>query len=99
VGRLASTCRASIGLGQFFPINWLDQPIVLSRDGVEGVSADRGRQLGDNARYIVELAILKAAIGCTPPFAEADALNKVDQAFKQDHGDMAIWDLLGVHPL
>jgi hypothetical protein len=43
------------------------------------------------ARDIVELAILKWASGCTPPFAEADALKKVDQAFKQDQGDMAIW--------
>jgi hypothetical protein len=41
VGRIASTCRASIGLGHFFPINWLDQPVVLSRDGVEGLSVDR----------------------------------------------------------
>jgi hypothetical protein len=45
-----------------------------------------------NAGDIVELAILKWASGCSLLFAEADALKKVDQAFKQDHGDMAIWD-------
>jgi hypothetical protein len=44
-----------------------------------------------NARDIVELAILKWASGCTPPFTVADALKKVDQALKQDQGDMAIW--------
>jgi putative DNA primase/helicase len=56
------------------------------------------RQLGDNARKAVEYLILKAANECTPPFPEAEALRKVEQAFKQDHGDVAIWDWLGVHP-
>lgn len=56
------------------------------------------RQLGDNARKAVEHLILRAASGCTPPFPEADALKKVDQAFKQDHGDAAIWDWLELHP-
>jgi D5 N terminal like/Primase C terminal 1 (PriCT-1) len=56
------------------------------------------RQLGENARKAVEYLILKAANECTPPFPEADALRKVEQAFNQDHGDAAIWDWLTVHP-
>ena len=38
-------------------------------------------------REIIELAVLKAASRCTPPFPPEEALRKVDQAFKQDHSD------------
>ena len=55
------------------------------------------RQLGDNARKAVEHLILRAANECTPPFPEAEALKKVELAFKQDHGD-ARSGRLGVHP-
>jgi phage/plasmid-associated DNA primase len=58
------------------------------------IAQTAGRQRAE----AVEHLILRAASGCTPPFPEADALKKVDQAFKQDHGDTAIWDWLEVHP-
>lgn len=45
------------------------------------------RQLGDGARDIVEMAILKAARGCSPPFPDEEALRKVEQAWRQDHDD------------
>ena len=45
------------------------------------------RQLGDGQRRIIEHIILEAASKCTPPMPEADALRKVEQAFKQDHSD------------
>lgn len=45
------------------------------------------RQLGDDGRRIVELAILDAAANCVPPFPPDQALRKVEQAWKQDHSD------------
>jgi putative DNA primase/helicase len=45
------------------------------------------RQLGDDGRSAVEILILEAARNCSPPFPEAEALRKVEQAFKQDHSD------------
>lgn len=44
------------------------------------------RELRDSRRA-VEVLILDAAAHCSPPFPEAEALAKVDQAFKQDHAD------------
>lgn len=43
------------------------------------------RQLKD--RHAVTLLVLEAARNSTPPFAEAEALAKVKQAFKQDHAN------------
>src|SRR5215217_1856226 len=45
------------------------------------------RVLGDESRDIIEMAILKAARNCTPPFPDTEAVKKVEQAFKQDHSD------------
>jgi hypothetical protein len=45
------------------------------------------RQLGDDGRRIVELAVLDAASRCTPPFPPQEALRKVEQAWQQDHSD------------
>lgn len=45
------------------------------------------RQLNDN-RAAVTLLCLQAAANSKPPFPEADALAKIDQAFKQDHTDI-----------
>jgi Bifunctional DNA primase/polymerase, N-terminal len=45
------------------------------------------RQLGDDGRRIVELALLDAAAHCSPPFPSEQALRKVEQALQQDHSD------------
>jgi replicative DNA helicase len=45
------------------------------------------RQLGDDGRRIVELAVLDAAARCSPPFPADQALRKVEQAWQQDHSD------------
>lgn len=58
-----------------------------SRDDALFRAACRWRRaLGDN-RAAVTLLVLEAARNCTPPFPEADALRKVEQAFMQDHSD------------
>ena len=49
------------------------------------------RQLGDGARRAVEILILHAAANCTPPFPEAEALRKVDQAFRQERDELEYW--------
>jgi hypothetical protein len=41
----------------------------------------------DGGRRIVTMLVLEAAAHCTPPFPEADARVKVEQAFRQDHSD------------
>jgi len=58
------------------------------------------RQVGDDGRRIVELAVLDAAARCTPPFPPNEALRKVEQAWQQDHTDSIIdrawsWDKHG----
>jgi putative DNA primase/helicase len=40
-------------------------------------------------REAIEACVLISARRCNPPFPEAEALKKVDQAFKQDHSDPA----------
>jgi Bifunctional DNA primase/polymerase, N-terminal/Primase C terminal 1 (PriCT-1) len=45
------------------------------------------RQLGDDGRRIVEMAVLDAAANCSPPFPTDQALRKVEQAWRQDHSD------------
>ena len=47
-------------------------------------------QLNDN-RTAVEVLIKYAAANCSPPFPEADALRKVEQAFRQDRYEVADW--------
>jgi putative DNA primase/helicase len=52
------------------------------------------RQVGDDGRRIVELAVLDAAANCVPPFPPDQALRKVDQAWAQDHSDSFIdWQI------
>lgn len=45
------------------------------------------RKLGDDQRAAVEILIKAAAAASDPPFPEADALRKVEQAWKMDHTD------------
>lgn len=44
----------------------------------------------DGGRAVVTQLVLTAAANCTPPFPRAQALVKVEQAFKQDHDDEVI---------
>jgi hypothetical protein len=58
------------------------------------------RQVGDDGRRIVELAVLDAAARCSPPFPPEQALRKVEQASQQDHSDSFVdwarsWDEQG----
>jgi hypothetical protein len=58
------------------------------------------RQVGDDGRRIVELAVLDAAARCSPPFPADQALRKVEQAWQQDHTDTIVdwawsWDERG----
>jgi replicative DNA helicase len=48
------------------------------------------RQLGDDGRRIVELAVLDAAANCTPPFPSDEALRKVEQAFRQPEEELPV---------
>jgi putative DNA primase/helicase len=63
------------------------------------------RQVGDDGRRIVELAVLEAAARCSPPFPPEQALRKVAQAWAQDHDDSVVDWQMGVgkprdyHPL
>lgn len=52
------------------------------------------RQVGDDGRRIVELAVLDAAANCNPPFPPDEALRKVEQAWAQDHEDSFVdWQM------
>jgi replicative DNA helicase len=48
------------------------------------------RQVGDEGRRIVELAVLDAAANCIPPFPPEEALRKVDQAFRQAEEELPV---------
>jgi putative DNA primase/helicase len=45
------------------------------------------RKLGDDQRAAVEIIIKAAAANSDPPFPEADAMRKVEQAWKMNHTD------------
>ncbi len=90
-----SICQSSVGSS----ISGGDLDLVEVLNGVPEGHRDETlfraacayrNQLGDN-RTAVEVLIKYAAANCSPPFPEADALRKVEQAFLQDRYEVADW--------
>ena len=87
LARALATPEPSHGSSWQRPSEWLAGFPEGERDtGLFRLACSLRRRLGDDREAVTAL-ILMAASRCHPPFPEADALRKIEQAFTQDHSD------------